>query len=128
VADENVERLRRLYEAFNREDFDAVVAMLHPDVEFHPSRGMPPHRGAASVRKWMEPDALVGQRFELLDLAASGDKVLAKHRATARGAASGLVLDATNWIVFEFDEQGLVTRIETYSEREEAREDAGLEG
>jgi hypothetical protein len=46
----------------------------------------------------------------------------------ARGATSGIELDVTTWSVWTFDEDGLITRIEIYLDREEdrAREAAGL--
>ena len=51
-----------------------------------------------------------------------------KHHSTARGSVSGLELEFDLWAVWTFDEAGLVTRIETYLEREEsrARDAAGL--
>ena len=40
MSQENVERLKAMYEAFSRADFDAVVAIAHPEVEFiRPGQG-----------------------------------------------------------------------------------------
>jgi ketosteroid isomerase-like protein len=37
MSQENVERIRRGYEAFARGDVDAVLELLHPDVDWHPA-------------------------------------------------------------------------------------------
>ena len=39
MSQENVELVPAAYAAFNRGDFDAVAAALHPDVEWHPYLG-----------------------------------------------------------------------------------------
>ena len=46
----------------------------------------------------------------------------------ARGAASGIEMDVLTWSVWTFDEEGLITRIAIFRDREEdkAREAAGL--
>jgi hypothetical protein len=47
---------------------------------------------------------------------------------TARGASSGIELELVSWSVWTFDDDGLMTRIEIYLDREadRAREAAGL--
>ena len=44
----------------------------------------------------------------------------------SRGAASGIELDVVTWSVWSFDEDGLITRIEIYLEREEGRARAAV--
>ena len=39
MSQENVELVPAAYAAFNRGDFDAVAAALHPNVEWHPYLG-----------------------------------------------------------------------------------------
>ena len=41
MSQENVESLRRAFEAFNRNDLDAAVADVHPDCEYIPSGALP---------------------------------------------------------------------------------------
>jgi hypothetical protein len=69
----------------------------------------------------MEADALSEQLLEPLEFLVSGSKILVKQHSRVRGVRSGLVLEFDLWIVWTFDEAGLVTRIEAYLEREEAR-------
>ena len=48
MSEENVERMRRWLEALSNEDFDAALALVHPDVEFVPPGGQPPARPTQS--------------------------------------------------------------------------------
>jgi ketosteroid isomerase-like protein len=129
MSRENTETVRRWLEAINREDFDAALALVHPDVVFFPPGDQAPYRGAESLRRWMEPDAFPGQAIEPLETVVVTDStVLGRQHVTARGRASGIELDINSWSVWTFDEDGLITRIEIYLEHEEdkAREAAGL--
>ncbi len=123
-----IDALQRTYEAFNRGDFDAAVAIAHPEMEFVPPGGQASLRGAAAVRAWMEPDAFEEQRIEPLDFRAEGMKVLVRQHTQARGAGSGIVLDMDVWAVWTFDDDLLVTRLESFlpHEESEALEAAGL--
>jgi len=127
VSQENVEKLRAAYEAFNRGDFDAAVKLARPDVEFVRLGLHAPLRGTAALREWMEPDAFEEQRVEPLDFEVSGNRVLVRQRTTARGAGSGIELDVESWAVWTFDD-GLIARVEPYQHHQEAeaRQAAGL--
>ena len=125
---ELIERLRRNSEALNRGDFDAAMEMAHPDIVFVRPGGLPELRGADAVRAWMEPDAFESQRIELLDVEIEGNKVLTKQRTMARGAGSGIEMQIDSLIVWTFDEEGQVTRVEAFlmQDEEAARRAAGL--
>ena len=129
MSQDNVERLRSLYEAFNRGDFEAVTEAVHPDVEFVRIGDQSPLRGQAALREWMEPDAFEMQRFEPLDFSVNGDKVLVRQNFTGRGAGSGLEMDFVTLAVFTLDD-GLVTRLEAFlpDQEAEALKAAGLAG
>jgi ketosteroid isomerase-like protein len=131
VAERNLEAVNRWFEALNDEDFDVAIALMQPDAEVVPPGGQPPYRGAESLRRWLEPDALQGQSFEQLETVVAEDgTVLVKHRVKARGANSGFPLDVISWSVWTLDQEGLITRAEIFLEHEEdrARLVAGLEG
>ena len=76
----------------------------------------------------MEPDAFEEQRIEPLDFRVEGRKVLVHQHAQARGAGSGIELDIEYWTVWTFDDDLLVTRMESFlpHEESEALEAAGL--
>ena len=123
-----IDALRRAHEAFNRGDFDAAVEIAHPEVEFVPPGGQASLRGAVALRAWMVPDAFEEQRIEPLDFRVEGRKVLVRQHAQARGTGSGIELDIENWTVWTFDDDLLVTRMESFLPHEEsdALEAAGL--
>ena len=127
MSQENVETIRRTYEAFSRGDFDTARKFSHPEAVLVPPGGQSPLRGAA-VRAWMEPDAIAEQRSEPREFRVSGDKVLVNQHTWSRGAGSGIELEADFWAVWTFDENGLVTRIEVFlvDQEGEALEAAGL--
>jgi ketosteroid isomerase-like protein len=130
MPDSNVETVRRWFDALSAEDFETAIALMHPEVELVPPGGQPPYRGAESLRRWMEPDALHDQVAELLLCEAAEDgTVLARQHLTARGASSGFELDVVSWSVWNFDQDGLITRGRIFLDREEgeAREAAGLD-
>ena len=123
-----IDALRRTYEAFNRGDFDTAVQLAHPEVEMVPVGGQASLRGAAAVRAWMEPDAFEEQRIEPLDFRVEGNKVLVRQHTQARGVGSGINLDQEIWTVWTFDDDLLVTRMESFlpHQESEALEAAGL--
>jgi ketosteroid isomerase-like protein len=128
--EENVEVIRRWLEAISSEDFDAALALVHPDIELVPPGGQPPYRGAESLRRWMEPDAFQEQVVTPVEIVVATDgTILGRQHIKAQGAGSGMELEGHSWSVWTFDEAGLITRIEIYLDREEdkAREAAGLE-
>jgi ketosteroid isomerase-like protein len=131
MSQENVEVARRWLEAISggSKDFDRALALVHRDIVFVPPGDQPPYRGAESLRRWMEPDAFQEQVVKTFEPVVVTDRtILGRQVVMARGAASGIELDVTTWSVWNFDEDGLITRIEIYLDREEdkARKAAGL--
>jgi ketosteroid isomerase-like protein len=126
--EEIIARLRRFYEAFNRDDFDAATEVAHPEIELVRPTGQPPLRGADALRAWMQPDAFEEQQLEALEFSVKGNKVLVRHHATGRGAGSGIEVEDDGWSVWTLNEDGLATRLEFYLDHQEAEalEAAGL--
>jgi ketosteroid isomerase-like protein len=127
--EEIIARLRRVYEAFNRRDFDTATEIAHPEIEVVRPAGQPVLRGADALRAWMQPDAFEKQQMEALKFRVNGNRVLIRHHITARGAGSGIEVDDDGWTVWTLNDDGLATRLEFYLEHEEdkALEAAGLE-
>ena len=128
----NEEIVRAGYEAWNRGDFEALVAELDPEIEWKlPDEGMNTgtFRGHAGVMGLMESylDAFEHFTVELERLSAAGDQVVVFVRARARGKASGVEVEtrpAHLWTM----RGGKAVRMEVYPEREQALEAAGLAG
>jgi ketosteroid isomerase-like protein len=125
MSAENVARLKTMIEAFNRGDFDTAVKIAHPEVEFI-RFGEGTIRGVEALRAWMEPDALEGHQVEPLDFRVNGSSVLVHQRHRARGAESGIEVKAEAWSVYTFDDEGRVTRLQSFLEHDKALEAAGL--
>jgi len=128
MSEENVDRVRRALDAYNRRDFDAALEYTHPEIELVPAGGQTAIKGAAQFRAWMEPDAFESQVAEPLGFRATGNKVLVRFRNHIRGAGSGMEAEFPSWGVWTIDEAGLTTRIEIYLGHQEAEalEAAGL--
>jgi ketosteroid isomerase-like protein len=117
-------RLRRGLAAFSEGDFDATAALMADDIELVRPGGLGTLRGVATLRQWMEPDALEGMTIEAVDIQVAGDKALVKQRTTARGAGSGIELDLVSWGIWTIRPDGLLARIEVFQdyEKEQALE------
>jgi len=105
MSQETVELLHRAYDAFNRRDLDAFLALCDPDVEFvsylMQVEGGDPYRGHDGVRGWWQrllavyPD-FGGQIEEIQDV---GDVTIARVRVHGRGIESDAPMDQTLWHV-----------------------------
>jgi ketosteroid isomerase-like protein len=126
--EEMIAALRRLHDAFNRRDYEAVVQLVDPEIEFVRAGGMSSLKGVAAMREWMEPDAFEEQRSEPLDFRVKGDKVFERVHVTGRGAGSGIEVDFVTCIVCTLDDHGLVKKVQGFLPHEEAEalEAAGL--
>jgi uncharacterized protein len=134
MSEENVEIVRRGYEAWNRRDFDTAIADSDPEVEWTFATGARPpgadasYKGHARVREFwrlfIEPWQEV--EIEVEDTRTSGDLVVAlvQFRAKAR---DGLEVDAAFAHVFTVRD-GKVIRFKSFDDREEALKAAGLSG
>jgi ketosteroid isomerase-like protein len=125
---EMISSLRRAYEAFNRGDFDTAIEVAHPEIEFFPPGDQAPLRGADAFRAWMEPDAFESQQLQPREFRVQGNHVLVRQHARARGAGSGIEVELETWVLWAFDDDGLVTRVESFLPHQdaEALEAAGL--
>jgi ketosteroid isomerase-like protein len=125
---EIVRRLRATFDAFNRDDFDAAIAFMHPDIEFIRAGVQPPLRGVEQVRAWMEPNAFDYQVIDPIDITVAGNKVLVFTNTKARGASSGIEVEIDAWNVFTVDDDLRLTRAESYflQEEDEARRAAAV--
>jgi ketosteroid isomerase-like protein len=130
MSEENIAIVRRVLEAFARQDVDAQLAMFDPDVELHEwPEGPDPgtyrgHAGALrAYQSWYEAWEWV--RSEPTEFVDFDDRVLVigRTRAKGRGSALEVVLDAFD--IYTLGD-GKVTRIEFFTDREAALTAAGL--
>jgi limonene-1,2-epoxide hydrolase len=119
------EVVRGAIEAFNRGDFDAVAAVIHPQIEVIRLGGLPTLTGRDAAVGLMVPDAFESQELVIDEIRVEGDVVLVSGPFHARGAGSGIELNRESHSVFWLEE-GLIRRMGTYFELDEALAASGF--
>ena len=131
MSQENVERMRRGLDAFNRRDKAAFVALCDPAVENVPPRDWPesaPIRGPGAVWDFYVEgnDPWEDSSFEYGEVIDVGsDKIAAEMRREVRGKASGAGAPWRFWQVVTF-RNGALLRSEWFEDRDEALAAVGL--
>ena len=131
----NVEIARRIFEAFNRtftEGSDDLYALLDPDVEWIPVMAILEGRsyhGHEGVRQWIVDMKRDWEAFEprpedFRDL--GDDRVLALGSWRARGRGGDVPLDFPRAAWLGQYRDGRLVRMQTFTERRDALEAAGL--
>jgi ketosteroid isomerase-like protein len=127
------ELVRRMVDAFNRDDVEAVVAGFDADCEIKEPPEMPDspvagYRGHAGVRNWMANlRSVTGAGFEPRHFESSGEFVLCELASTGLGQASGVPVEWVTHAVFEMRGEK-IARIQVFLSRAEAREAAQAGG
>jgi ketosteroid isomerase-like protein len=129
VSDENVEIVRRVYEATARRDTEAVLALYHAKVEWDTSQDPPmgtmfgsaTYRGYDGLRRffheWYEAwEDIANDPEELID---AGDDVIVVVTDRARGRASGAEVARTHASVWTIKD-GKIVRVAWFPTRAEA--------
>jgi ketosteroid isomerase-like protein len=125
-----------VYEAWNRRDWDAVLAMAHPEFEHHAistpgaiaTLDMEEHSSGHEgylhfMERWLE--SWEEFRLEPLEVIDFGNRVLVLVQRRGRGRGSGVEIDQPAGDIFTF-EGGWVVHYDDYWAREDALEAVGL--
>jgi ketosteroid isomerase-like protein len=131
MSQKNVATAKRIYEARNRGDVDAVIAECDPEVEWRPhlaDLSGQPIRGRDEVRSYLASLQEDWETFhhETERFLDAGDKVVVLSHAYARGRESGVDVDVPVAHVLSFG-RGKCTGFVSYYDRAEALRSAGLE-
>jgi ketosteroid isomerase-like protein len=127
MSGENVEFLRRGYEALQRGDNETFEALarerLDPDFSFHSHWAGRVFKGIPGTREWVSDtretwDDYAQEVEEIVDL---GDDVLVVGRASARGAGSGVPVTQEFAVIWSFEGERAV-RAQSFPSRAEALE------
>jgi ketosteroid isomerase-like protein len=130
MSRENVEVVRRAFEAWNAGDLERVVELVDPQLEFIPFRSQlhgAPYFGADGMRQFAR-DA--GDEWEYLQIVPhefrdAGERVLLLGRYDARGRASGVEVQfPAAWVARM--RNGKIVHLRSYEDRDTALEAAGL--
>jgi ketosteroid isomerase-like protein len=128
MSRENVEVVRRIYDAVARRDSDTPFELYADDVVWDVSGWRPgalmartQYHGHAGVREvWRETLAIWSEvDFEVYELLDVGDRVLAALREREVGRASGVPIEATHAAVWTLA-GGKVVRLQVFDDREQA--------
>jgi ketosteroid isomerase-like protein len=107
------------YDSFNQGETEAILDLLHPDIEWiPPPTSLEPHplQGREAVREYLAPNFFETQTAEPLELIEHGNRLLVVARVRARGRGSGIELDQTVYHILTVD-GGQAVRFEAHVDR-----------
>ena len=130
MSQENIDRLRRGYEAFARRDLDAALEMMDPEIEAHDAPEAPDatvHHGREAVRRdWEQMFALFEDfTIDIEEVFDAGEELVVFLRLSGRGRESGAEVEARMAHVWTIRE-GRAIRLRQYLDRAEALAAVGL--
>jgi ketosteroid isomerase-like protein len=130
MSDQNVELVKRLYDAWQRDGFGVVPALMDPEIEYV----NPPYAVEPGTRRGYEGFEIAAQairsvypnrRFEPLAFYDAHNRVAVRVRVVARGIGSSVEVDAERGYVFDVRDAKIV-RFAWFNEPLEALEAVGL--
>ena len=131
MSQENVERTHRVYDAMNRGDLEALLALAHPEVEAIPRllgvEGGDIYRGHDGVREWWQSirSAFPDFNATIFEIRAAADATVSNVRFQGHGGGSGVPFEDTIWQVARWRD-GKAIWIKSYRDRADAFEAVGL--
>ncbi len=134
MSQENVEIVRRIYDAVTRRDdvtpFELYAEDIVWDVSTQRAAGLMQsgvYQGHEGVRQfWQDAVSVFGEiDFEVEELIDAGDQVLAVIRDRRVGRASGVPVSATHVAVWTLADNKVI-QLQTFDDRQQALEAAEL--
>ena len=135
MSEENVEIVRRAYDAWNQEDLDAFLSIVHPDTEWGGGGAADlflgvksAYRGREGVREWWTAVKEPWNYFKshVQRTFAGDDKVVTVVRFEAEGKESGAKVGLPFLTNVMEVKDGRIVRFNAYLSLEEALAAAGL--
>ena len=133
MSQENVEIVRRVYEAVARGKAETVHELYDPEVEWDTTRlaseglatGL--YRGHEGIRRWFRAwnEAWVESDFHLEELIEAGEDVVSVVSRRGRGRVSGVEVQSPGAVLWTI-RNGKVARVVLFPTRDEALEAVGL--
>ena len=129
MSQHNVELVRAVFEAFNRRDFDAALALGHDSISWRTLFSVETDvlRGKHEIRAaWERQIEALDVHIDVLEVTPLDEtRVLAIGKWSGRGSESGAPVEQTAVQMFTVQD-GRLRSVETYASRGEALEAAGL--
>jgi ketosteroid isomerase-like protein len=125
MSQENVEVVRGLFAALEKQDWEAALGLFDPEVEWSPTEGTfhGPEGVVTSLAEWLEP--WEEHHIDAEEFKEVGDQVVAVIHLTGRGAGSGMEIDQRFFQVYAV-RSGKIVRMVEFIRRAEALEAAEL--
>lgn len=121
------DRLRTAYEGFGRRDFDAILSVMDPDIEWDASDALAHtgvYSGHAGVTEYIETLSSAWEEYELhpevFSESGGGAHVMVLGSVRGRLASDGQDVEARFAHVLQLDDSGKVTRLKVCLDREAA--------
>ena len=127
MASANVDVIRRIVEAAGRQDYEAVLEDLDPELEIDDT-DIPESTGADSFLTWLGRWDQVWESWHVEDLEvreATGERAIALFTMVAKGKGSGLELTRPDAVVASF-RGGRAVKLGYYNDQARALEAVGL--
>ena len=127
MSEQNVELVRRMNQAFNNRDVEAMLEMCADDVQIedlHPAPDMPPvahgkHEVLRLIAGWVDAfDEFGAEIAEFIDVDDRHVAVVVRYRGTQRD--TGVVVDMRGVDLWEFDDGKLIRGTVGYPDRDAA--------
>ena len=131
MSQENVEIVRRGYEAFERRDIAAMLGDVHPNLVSHRAPPQPdagtwngPEGLLQAIAGWIEGfDEFAMTVTEVID--PNDTQVIVRVHQSAVGSQSRAPIEADFWLLHTLSDQKIV-RVDFYAREEQAFEAAGF--
>lgn len=107
------------YDSFNQGETEAILDLLHPDIEWvPPPTSLEPHPvyGRDAVREYLAPNIFESQTAEPIEIMEHGNRLLVVAHVRARGRGSGIEIDQTAYHILTI-EGGRAVRFEAHVDR-----------
>jgi ketosteroid isomerase-like protein len=127
----DVEVVREMLAAFNRQDYEASTALLHDEIEMYQASEIPGSDDYIGKEAFLHGMAAWlsgferGFQYEPEELVDCGDRVFVRVLLRGRGRESGIQLEQHAFQLYEV-RHGKVSRVRVFWDENEAREAAGL--
>jgi ketosteroid isomerase-like protein len=125
VASENLEIVKRGFDAFNERGIAGIIPLIHSDFEATtpPSLASEPdtYRGPDGIRRWFDSfDEVMDEiRWEPHQFREVGDRVVVEFTLRARGKTTGLDFGQDAVMVWEIRD-GMASRLDLFQSLDEA--------
>lgn len=125
MASENLEIVKRGFDAFNERGIDGIIPLIHSDFEATtpPSLASEPdtYRGPDGIRRWFDSfDEVMDEiRWEPHRFREAGDRVVVEFTLRARGKTTGLDFGQDAVMVWEIRD-GMASRLDLFQSLDEA--------